>query len=65
MYGRVFIVQDRESAQFLCPEEGDVGFTMWVDRAGRFGNEEEASETAIHCCSEGFIIFSFIARFES
>jgi hypothetical protein len=60
MYGRVFIVQDRESAQFLRPDSGDVGFTTWIDEAGYFDNEEEASDTAIHHCSEGFIVFSFI-----
>lgn len=31
-----FIVQDKESALFLMPCEGDVGFTPWAHEAGRF-----------------------------
>ncbi|WP_250501749.1 hypothetical protein [Caballeronia sp. AZ7_KS35] len=65
MSGRVFIVQDRESAQFLFPESGDVGFTTWVDKAGYFEKEEEAIETATHHCSEGFVVFSFFKGFPS
>ncbi|ODP33326.1 hypothetical protein A9762_19410 [Pandoraea sp. ISTKB] len=64
MYGRVFIVQDRESAHFLCPDAGDVGFTPWVTSAGAFDSEEEAIETAASHCSEGFVIFSFIAQYQ-
>ena len=65
MYGRVFIVQDRESAQFLRPESGDVGFTSWVHEAGAFDNEEVAAETALCHCSEGFVIFSFFKEFRA
>lgn len=60
MYGRVFIVQDKESAQFLRPELGDVGFTPWVNEAGAFESEETAAETAACHCSEGFVMFSFL-----
>jgi hypothetical protein len=65
MYGRVFIVQDRESAQFLRPDAGDVGFTLWIDKAGFFESEDEATETASNHCSEGFLIFSFFKRLSS
>ena len=59
---RVFIVQDRESAQFLRPDAGDVGFTTWINEAGVFENEEAAKETASFHCSEGFVLFAFRGR---
>lgn len=61
MNGRCsFIVQDKESALFLFPHDGDVGLTQWIDQAGRFDTQEEAIETASFHCAEGFIIFPFI-----
>ena len=59
MFGRYFVVQDKESACFLCPQDGDVGFTQWLNEAGRFDSEEEAIETASHHCGEGFIVNPF------
>ncbi len=56
---RVFIVQDRETALFLFPEFGDVGFTLWLEQAGRFSDEESAVETALIHCGEGFFLHSF------
>lgn len=56
---RVFIVQDRESALFLCPQFGDVGYTQWLREAGRFDDEESAVETAHFHCTEGFNVSSF------
>ncbi|MCI1042241.1 hypothetical protein [Caballeronia zhejiangensis] len=60
MTHRVFIVQDRESAQFLFPDCGDVGLTAWINEAGLFESEEAAIETAFVHCTEGFIVFEFI-----
>jgi hypothetical protein len=56
---RVFIVQDKESALFLCPHFGDVSYTQWFDEAGRFDDEESAIETALVHCTEGFKLASF------
>jgi hypothetical protein len=59
MSARVFVVQDRESACFLCPLNGDVGLTPWINEAGQFESEEEALDTASVVCSEGFVLFAF------
>jgi hypothetical protein len=51
-----FIVQDKESALFLMPVEGDVGFTPWAHEAGRFDGYAEASDTAALNCHEGYFV---------
>lgn len=51
-----FIVQDKESAFFLMPCEGDVGFTPWAHEAGRFDGFAEAVDTAALNCNEGFFV---------
>jgi hypothetical protein len=51
-----FIVQDQESHFFLCPHDGDVGFTEWAHEAGRFDALDEAQETASLHCHEGFFV---------
>ena len=51
-----FIVQDKESALFLMPDEGDVGFTPWAHEAGRFEGYSEASDTAALNCHEGYFV---------
>lgn len=51
-----FIVQDEESAMFLMPVEGDVGFTPWAHEAGRFEGFVEATETAALNCHEGYFV---------
>jgi hypothetical protein len=51
-----FIVQDKESGCFLMPYNGDVGFTSWAHEAGRFDAVDEAEETALQHCSEGFYV---------
>ena len=53
---RVFIVQDKETALFLCSDFGDVGHTQWLHEAGRFCDEESAVETAHVHCAEGFFV---------
>lgn len=59
---RVFIVQDRESALFLCPLYGDVSYTQWLHEAGYFDDEESAIETASFHCTEGFNLSSFFVN---
>ncbi|WP_070219016.1 hypothetical protein [Janthinobacterium sp. HH102] len=54
------IVQDKESALFLMPVEGDVGFTPWAHEAGRFDAYAEAYDTAVINCHEGFFIVSVL-----
>lgn len=51
-----FIVQDKESAFFLMPHEGDVGFTPWAHEAGRFDLYAEAIDTAVLICHEGYFV---------
>lgn len=51
-----FIVQDKESALFLMPVEGDVGFTPWLHEAGRFDAYSEATDTAALNCHEGYFV---------
>lgn len=51
-----FIVQDKESALFLMPYEGDVGFTPWAHEAGRFDGFAEAADTAALNCHEGYFV---------
>lgn len=51
-----FIVQDKESALFLMPHEGDVGFTSWLHLAGRFDGLADAIETAALNCHEGYFV---------
>lgn len=51
-----FIVQDKESALFLMPDDGDVGFTPWAHEAGRFDAFAEARDTAELNCHEGFFV---------
>ena len=51
-----FIVQDKESSFFLCPQDGDVGFTQYAHEAGRFDALDEAEDTASQHCFEGFFV---------
>lgn len=51
-----FIVQDKESAMFLMPVHGDVGFTPWAHEAGRFEGFAEATETGALNCHEGYFV---------
>lgn len=51
-----FAVQDKESALFLMPVEGDVGFTPWLHEAGLFDAYSEAFDTAVANCHEGFFV---------
>lgn len=51
-----FIVQDKESALFLMPIDGDVGFTPWAHEAGRFDGFAEACDTAAINCHEGYFV---------
>ena len=49
-------MQDKESALFLMPHDGDVGFTSWVHLAGRFDGLADAIETAALNCHEGYFV---------
>lgn len=55
-----FIVQDKESALFLMPVDGDVGFTPWAHEAGHFDGAAEASDTAALNCHEGFFVTQIV-----
>lgn len=56
-----FLVQDAESALFLMPCNGDVGFTAWAHEAGRFDGFAEASDTAALNCHEGFYVTEVVS----
>ena len=61
---RVYIVQSRETGDFLYPSDtGDVGHTPFVNEAGYFYDRNEAVETALSEIGENFIVFSFLAEF--
>lgn len=61
---RVYIVQSRETGDFLYPSDtGDVGHTPFVNEAGYFFDRNEAVETALSEIGENFIVFSFLAEF--
>ena len=60
---RVYIVQSRETGDFLYPSDtGDVGHTPFVNEAGYFYDRNEAVETALAEIGENFIVFSFLAE---
>ncbi|MDK7241837.1 hypothetical protein QP451_02100 [Neisseria subflava] len=61
---RVYIVQSRETGDFLYPSDtGDVGHTPFVNEAGYFFDRNEAVETALSEIGENFIVFSFLSEF--
>lgn len=61
---RVYIVQSRETGDFLYPSDmGDVGHTPFVNEAGYFYERNEAVETALEEIGDNFIVFSFLAEF--
>lgn len=61
---RVYIVQSRETGEFLYPSDtGDVGHTPFVNEAGYFYDRNEAVETALSEIGENFIVFSFLSEF--
>lgn len=61
---RVYIVQSRETGDFLYPSDtGDVGHTPFVNEAGYFFDRNEAVETALSEIGENFIVFRFLSEF--
>lgn len=61
---RVYIVQSRETGDFLYPSDtGDVGHTPFVNEAGYFYERNEAVETALEEIGDNFIVFSFLSEF--
>lgn len=59
----VYIVQSRETGDFLYPSDtGDVGHTQFVNEAGYFYEREEAIETALEEIGQNFIVFGFMVE---
>lgn len=56
----VWIVQDRASHLFLKPNDGDVGYTPFINEAGYFEEAEAAIDTANDWCDDGYIVFAFL-----
>ncbi len=45
--GRVgYVVQELDGCQFLCAQDGDVGFTPYLHEADAFDGIQEADDTA-------------------
>lgn len=55
-----YIIQDADSGLFLCPYDGDVGYTKLITDAGRFYDLESAIDTAKFILGNQFVVFSFI-----
>lgn len=55
----VFVVQDTDSGQFMCPYEGDVSYTKFLRDAGRFHDPESAYETAQFHLGPNYIVSQF------
>ena len=57
MSGRVgYVVQCLQSWNFLCPQDGDVGFTPALHAAGSFDDYQAAFDTAVLILGDGFKI---------
>jgi len=54
-----YVVQDLDTFEFLCSDNGDVGQTPYISRAGLFETREDALTAAIDEIGEAFNIFSF------
>ena len=51
---RGWIVRSGDS--YLCPNDGDVGYTSDLAEAGTFGSEEEAIDAGREHCDPGFVV---------
>lgn len=56
----VYVVQSRDTGDFLFPFDGDVGHTPYINEAGLFEYKEEAIETALEEIGDNFIVFGFM-----
>lgn len=56
----VYVVQDLASGEFLCPRDGDVGFTSRLRDAGGFGDVEEASQAGLDHCDGAFDVLRLV-----
>lgn len=61
----VFIVQCTDSGLFLCPYEGDVGYTKLLRDAGRFYDADAAFETAMFNLGPNFVVTQFFEHVQS
>lgn len=60
---RVYVVQSRETGDFLYPSDtGDVGHTPFINQAGFFFDRDEAIETALEEIGDNFIVFGFLTE---
>ena len=65
MIRRVWVVQDADTGEFLCPsDDGDVTYTRFLKHAGLFEEEGAALDTAEFNCPDGFSLFSFLKEGE-
>lgn len=56
----VYVVQDLGSGEFLCPRDGDVGFTPRLRDAGGFGEADEACQAGLDHCDGAFDVVSVV-----
>mgnify|MGYP001544786238 CR=1 FL=1 len=55
-----YVVQDLASGEFLCPRDGDVGFTPRLREAGGFGDAEEACQAGLDHCDGAFDVVALV-----
>lgn len=46
----------RSGDDYLCPKDGDVGYTANLIDAGTFDTDEEATEAGRDHCDPGFVV---------
>ncbi|CRZ19918.1 hypothetical protein QG071_08810 [Kingella kingae] len=56
-----YIVQDLDTFEFLCSENGDIGQTPYIAKAGQFDSFDDAVIAAIDEIGEAFTIFTFMS----
>lgn len=56
----VYVVQELSSGEFLCPSDGDVGFTARLRDAGGFGDAEEAMHAGVDHCDGAFDVVPIV-----
>ncbi|CAN5674239.1 hypothetical protein BH11PSE12_BH11PSE12_27210 [soil metagenome] len=57
-----YVVQELESAMFLCAEDGDVGFTPFLHQADSFDCLEAAVDTAMIVVGSNFKVTQVVRK---
>lgn len=57
-----YVVQEMDGSLFLCPVEGDVGYTRYLHEAGRFNEYAEAVDTCALLSIGGYRITAVLVN---